>query len=305
MATQLKIFVSVLIAWIMAVACGAEVIKSEVAENGLVADFYRSPDLTNGPCILFLGGSEGGKPRDPFLECLAQRGYPILAVAYFKEKGLPESLQMIRLEYFDKAIEWLRQNVQAERVGIVAVGRSRGAELALLLASARPAIRGVVAVSPSSVVWNGMPKEPPMVVCSSWSLSGKPVPFMPADPGRDLGKELAAGGLRVIYQFFQGELAKKELVSKAAIRVEQIRGPVLLASGHDDEIWPAEEMGDAICSRLKEKGFKYKYEHLKYPEAGHSLSETLMMGGTVEGNRKARVDLTEKTLAFLKECDSK
>ncbi len=74
---------------------------------------------------------------------------------------------------------------------------------------------------------------------------------------------------------------------------------MLLASGHDDEIWPAEEMGNAIGLRLTENGFKYSWEHLKYPNAGHTLSETLMMGGTVEGNRAARNDLSKKMLAFL------
>jgi dienelactone hydrolase len=286
-------------------ACGADVIKMEVAENGLVADFYRSSDRTNGPCILALGGSEGGKPRNPFLDGLARKGYPILAVAYFKEPGLPESLEMIPLEYFDKAIEWLQQHARAKEVGIVAVGGSRGAELALLLASSRSAIKGVVAISPSSVVWNGMPKEPPMVVCSSWSSGGKPVPFMPVDLSRDIFREVTAGGFHAVYQFFQGELAKKDRVSQASIGVERIHGPVLLASGDADEIWPAQEMGEAICSRLKEKRFKYKYEHLKYPDAGHTLSETLMMGGTVEGNRKARIDLNEKTLAFLEALHSK
>ncbi len=284
---------------------GAEVTKTNIEGNGFVADFYFTADSTNQAGVLLLGGSEGGKPRTPFADFVASNGYPTLAVAYFKEKGLPESLAMIPLEYFDKPIAWMRQNHKVGPGGIIAIGASRGAELALLLASVKPEIKGVIALSPSSVVWNGMPKEPPMVVCSSWSFGGEPVPFMPADLSRDIVKEVSAGGLRAIYQLFQGELAKKDLVSKAAIKVERIQGPILLASGDDDAIWPAEAMGDAICSRLKEKGFKYKYEHLKYPDAGHTLSETLMIGGTIEGNRKARVDLSEKVLAFLKACGSR
>jgi dienelactone hydrolase len=303
MTTRLKAIIFGSIALLATVIYGADIIKSEVVGSGFVADFYSRADLTNKRCILFLGGSEGGKPRNPYAQRLAESGYPTLALAYFKEQGLPESLEMIPLEYFDKPIEWMQE--RTGRGGIVVVGASRGAELALLLASTKPTIRGVIAISPSSVVWNGMPKEPPMIVCSSWSLGGKPVPFMPADLSRDLGKEISDGGLHVIYKFFQEELARKELVAKATIKVDQVHGPVLLASGHDDEIWPAEEMGDAICSRLKEKAFKYRYEHLKYPDAGHTLSETLMIGGTVEGNRKARIDLTERMLAFLKVCDSR
>ncbi len=305
MVTKLRIFTSVFIELFATVGHGADVIRTEVEGKGFVADFYCRGDLTDKPGILFLGGSEGGKPRTPFAELFAENGYPTLALAYFKEKGLPDSLEMIPLEYFDKAIEWMEHNEKIGPGGIVVVGASRGAELALLLASTKSAIKGVIALSPSSVVWNGMPKEPPMIVCSSWSLGGRPVPFMPADPSKDLGKDISPGGLRVIYKFFQEELIKKEAVEKAGIKVEQIHGSVLLASGHDDEIWPAEEMGDAICSRLKEKGFKYNYEHLKYKDAGHTLSENYIIGGTFEGNKKARIDLTERILAFLKAFDSR
>jgi uncharacterized protein len=283
----------------------AQVVKTAIHEGGWVADFYVRAGGTRKPGVLFLGGSEGGRPRTPFADLMASNGYPTLAVAYFKEVGLPGSLARIPLEYFDKPIAWMQTNQAVSPGGVVVVGASRGAELALVLASVRPEIRGVIALAPSSVVWNGMPEEPPMVVCSSWSLGSKPVPFMPADLHRDLGKEISLGGLPVLYKFFQEELGKQELVAKAAIEVERIHGPVLLASGHDDAIWPAEAMGDAVCARLKGKGFRYKYEHLKYPGAGHTLSETLMIGGTVEGNRRARVDVAEKVLAFLKALDSK
>jgi len=53
-----------------------------------------------------------------------------------------------------------------------------------------------------------------------------------------------------------------------------------------------EKMGGAICSRLEEKGFTYKYEHFTYRDAGHTMDERWMMGGTFEGNKKARIDLT-------------
>ena len=71
----------------------------------------------------------------------------------------------------------------------------------------------------------------------------------------------------------------------------QTNGPLLLASGHDDQMWPSEAMAGAICARLKAKGFKHHYEQLKYADAGHTLTEYYMMGGTREGNQRARLDL--------------
>lgn len=277
----------------------AEAIRSEVEGTGFVADFYYNRDLTNNLCILFLGGSEGGKPPGRLAKAFAERGYPTLALAYFKEKGLPETLQSIPLEYFDKPLDWLKHNEGTRRADVVVVGASRGAELALLLASIKPEINAVIALSPSSVVWFGLPKELPILPCSSWTLSGKPIPFMPYDAR----KNIVPGDMRAIFKNIEDSLTHKDEVEKASIKVEQIHGPVLLASGHDDTICPAEEMGNAICSRLKEKGFKYKYEHLKYKDAGHTMDERWMMGGTFEGNEKARIDLTEKIFGFLKAID--
>jgi esterase/lipase len=275
---------------------GADVVRSEIQGQRFVADFYYTQSSTNKTCVLLLGGSEGGKPRPGYLtEFLATNGYPTLALAYFKEKGLPESLQLIPLEYFDEAVDWLRRNERTSSRRIVVIGGSRGAELALLLASTNPKIGGVIAISPSSVVWNGMPKEWPILPCSSWTLGGKPVPFMPFDST----KTVMPMEMRDVYKTFQEALNQKEAVKNASIKVEQIQGPVMLASGHDDEIWPAEQMADAIYSRLQEKKFKYKYQNLKYENAGHTLDERWMIGGTIEGNRKARIDFDEWMLAFL------
>jgi hypothetical protein len=58
-------------------------------------------------------------------------------------------------------------------------------------------------------------------------------------------------------------------------------------------------MADAICARLKEKGFNYPYAHLKYMNAGHVFSEDSKHGGTAEGNKQARIDSEDKILKFL------
>jgi uncharacterized protein len=275
----------------------AQSIRSEVKDERFVGDFYRKEGPLTRPAILFLGGSEGGRPGRFLPELFAGQGYPVLAVAYFKEQGLPATLQMIPVEYFDPAIAWLQKNKDLPQGGIVVVGVSKGAELALLLASRKPEIKGVIALAPSSVVWDGLPKEfwPPKP-SSSWSINGESVPFVPYD----YTKPFAAGDPRAIYQIYQQSLTQSEAVAKAAIKVEQIVGPVLLASGHDDLLWPSEEMGDSICARLKEKGFNHPYEHLKYKNAGHTLNEHFILGGTPEGNKQARMDLTERMLAFLK-----
>ncbi len=277
-------------------------VKSTVTGQPFVADFLYTEGSSKKLGILFLGGAEGGKPVNELSIFLAKNGYPILRLAYIKEKSLPDALEMIPLEYFDKAIGWMQNNERIRPHDIVVVGRSKGAELALLLASKHPELVGVVAVVPSSVVWQGIPKAfwPAPPVQSSWSLHGNPIPFVPWDYSHGF-KPFGSGG---IYKLYQQSLTHKDAVEKAAIEVEKIHGPVLLLSGCDDDsVWPSEEMSDAICDRLKEKGFNYPCAHLKYMDAGHVFSEDSKHGGPAEGNKQARIDSEDKILKFLQAID--
>ncbi|MCX7008100.1 MAG: dienelactone hydrolase [Kiritimatiellaeota bacterium] len=280
----------------------AQAMHTDPKGAGFVADFYCQAGTTTKPGILFLGGSEGGRPDKHLPQFFAENGYPVLAVAYFKEQGLPENLQLVPLEYFDKALAWMARSDRIPRGGIVVFGMSKGAELALLLASRKPEIKGVIALAPSSVVWDGMPKQwwPPDPK-SSWSCGGKPVPFVPYD----FSQAMAQGDPFAIRKFYEKALQQRAAVEQATIGVETINGPLLLAAGHDDQMWPSEAMADAICARLKAKGFTHHYEHLKYADAGHTLTEYYMMGGTREGNQRARLDLATKMLAFLNELSGK
>jgi dienelactone hydrolase len=274
--------------------CGAETIRTEVKGENFVADFYCNEPSTPRPGILFLGGSEGGRPNRRLPEFLAENGYAVLAVAYYKEKGLPQTFQMIPLEYFDTPIAWINHSKSVAPGRTVLVGGSKGAELALLLASRKPEIAAVIALSPCSVVWEGPTDAPPPTGQSSWSFQGKPIPFVPFDyRGINEKDPLFA------WKCYKNSLMQKAAVEKASIEVEKIHGPILLFSGQDDQLGPCGQMADAICDRLKAKGFKYKYEHVDYPDAGHTLTEHYMIGGTPEGNKKARIASGMKMLEFL------
>ena len=297
------IAIAILVATIHAsLANAAQPVKTPVTGQGFVGDFYSIEGPQKKLGILLLGGSEGGKPDKHLAEFFASAGFPVLTLAYFKLDGLPESLEMVPLEYFDKPIAWLGGNEKIKRGGVVVVGASVGGELALLLASTKPEINGVIALAPSSVVWQGLPKQfwPTPPARSSWSIQGKPAPYVPFDSaGYDFKDPLA------IYNLYKRSLTQKEAVEKATIEVEKIRGPLLLLSGRDDKLWPSTEMSAAICDRLKDKAFKHTYEHVAYDDAGHTLNEYFMVGGTQEGNRRARESSAKKMLEFLNMLDSK
>lgn len=66
---------------------------------------------------------------------LAMSGYPALALGYFKEPGLPHCLCSIPLEYFARAVSWLRAQPAGRGRPVVLYGASAGAEAVLLTAS--------------------------------------------------------------------------------------------------------------------------------------------------------------------------
>jgi uncharacterized protein len=253
-------------------------------------EFYPPLGSAKGPAVLILGGSDGGIPSRR-AKWIAENGFPALALAYFKTKRTPEYLDMIPLEYFDQPIEWLIKSEYTQGGRIVVIGESKGAELALLLASRKPEISGVVAFVPSAVVFQGMPKDyrPPR---SSWSYMGEQIPFVPYD----LGNLPDPNNVLSIYR---NSLKQREAVRRALIPVTRINGPILLFSAADDRMWPSVEMSDGIMRTLKDQGFNYTCEHITYDNAGHTMTEHYMMGGTEEGNRKARIDSAERVLSFL------
>lgn len=253
-------------------------------------EFYPPQGSPKKLGVLVLGGSDGGIPSRR-AKWIAENGFPVLALAYFKTKRTPEYLDMIPLEYFDQPIEWLKKNKHAQGGGIVVIGESKGAELALLLASRKPEISGLVAFVPGAVVFQGIPKEywPPR---SSWSYMGEPIPFVPYDL-------INLPDPRDILSIYRNSLKQQEAVKRALIPVARIKGPILLFSAADDRMWPSVEMSNSMMRTLRDQKFSYPFEHVTYQDAGHTMTEYYMMGGTEEGNRKARIDSTKRTLLFL------
>jgi hypothetical protein len=60
-------------------------------------------------------------------------------------------------------------------------------------------------------------------------------------------------------------------VELARIRVENIRGPVLLLSATDDGSWPSSIYGRMVAERLRRFQHPHAVEHLDFEGAGHSI----------------------------------
>ena len=160
----------------------------QVAQGSLVGTFVVRADGKRHPGIVVLGGSEGGLHAEE-ARLFAAHGYAAFALAYFGVAPLPKELSAIPVETVTRGIDWLaaRPEVDARRIGIE--GGSKGAELALLVASRDPRIHAVVVVAPSAYVWFGLAFASGAPQTSSWSTGGAPVAYVPSDAAADAAVE--------------------------------------------------------------------------------------------------------------------
>lgn len=207
--------------------------------------------------VLVLSGSSGRVEHER-VRLLTDHGAVALSIRWFGDVGQPPGICEVPLETFTPALDHLAGLSDH----IVVLGTSKGAEAALLLAVRDPRIRTVVALSPTSVVWEsvgstGGPR-------SSWTSAGTPLPFVPYDPTWTGQGEPPA--FRSLYE--QSLTAFPEAVAAASIPVEQIRGRVLLSAGGDDRVWPSDRFAADIAAR----------------RAAHGLA-TISLGSAAAGHR--------------------
>jgi dienelactone hydrolase len=212
-----------------------------VRQDGFASTLFTPNQARPGaPAVVVIGGSGGGESTFQ-AQVLAVAGYPALALGYFGEPGLPKCLCDIPLEYFAKAVRWLKAQPVARGRPLVLFGTSRGGEGALLIASYEPGLfNAVVASSPSSLV-NGA-----------------------FGPGATVD-----AGLRPAWT-----LRGRALVTGAEIPVGRIRVPLLLGDGGEDAVWPSAQSVTAIRQELAAAHDPAPDINVYYPQAGHGFLGT-------------------------------
>jgi acetyl esterase/lipase len=281
-----------------------------VRERGLAGLLFR-PDTSDArPAVLVLGGSEGGLLfAAQTAALLASHGMVSLALAYFRFEQLPPHLVEIPLEYFETALQWLSAQPGVKPDALAVVGRSRGAELALLLGSRLSSLRSMVAYCPSSVTWNGLRGER-LADSPAWTAAGRGISFASLSaltPPQLRARTFGRTPVR-LSPLFETALAGP-LARDAFIPVERGRGSILLISGDDDGMWPSGVMGDQIVARLGEHRYPFPFRHCRYPGAGHLMRPpgvpTSVLAGAFElggiGAMQARANRAawSETLTFL------
>lgn len=247
-----------------------------VRSSGFYGAYYAPPaSVHHAPAIVLWGGSEGGLDTTSEAGLLASHGIPALALAYFDAPGLPCRLQDIPLEYFVKAIKWLRSQPQVDPHRVWIIGASRGTEAELLVAAHFPGlVHGLVAIAPTAYAFGSLPGKCPATGgvggASAWTLDGKGIP------------------------------------KGVPLPIKQIKSDVLLLAGGDDAVWPSFVFAPRIMAKLPRTGATHRY--LYYPNAGHLVFGVpynsipvaeLAGGGTVASNSAAYIKDWPATISFI------
>lgn len=256
---------------------GPGVVRRDVREDGLSGTLFLPPGPGPHPAVLVLNGSGGGI-NEPRAALYASHGYAALALGYFQSPGRPDHISDTHLEYFETALAWLHRTVRP-RGGFVALsGQSRGGELVLLLGTLFPEqVSAVIGYVPGAVVHSAQnacnpANGPDSRNGPAWIFRGQPLPHLwennrtatwaPWDEGPEPRRHANA---------LLTALQDEEAVERARIRVERIRGPVLLLTAEDDGSWPSSRYGRMVVERLKAHAHPRPVAQYDYAGAGHSI----------------------------------
>jgi dienelactone hydrolase len=276
------------------------ILRIPVRENGLVGTLVVPALDHRYPAVLRIGGAEGGVQLTD-AETIASEGYAVFAIAYFGMEGLRADLEEVPLEYFGRAIEWMKRSPSVDGGKLGIVGISRGSTLALLLPTVYDDFDAVVAIAPSHVIWQSSYLNwDRYAVRSSFSYRGKALPFVPYDFSNVAANAACNAKAASCTPMYEYSLNQIKRVQDAIVPVERIHAPVLLLSGKSDSLWPSSRMGDLVVQRLAMANHPFEYRHVSYEKAGHCSINRCYDSVPSAGDRDAVKGMRDELFQFLR-----
>jgi hypothetical protein len=289
-------------------------VRAVAVRQGIVGVLYAPGDGKAHPGVLVIGGSDGGPGAPGVAMLLASHGFSALSLSYFGEPGLPPTLEGVPMEYFERALRWMRHQSSVDPRSVAIYAESRGTEPGLTTAASDPGVSAVVARSPSFVLWGGVTASH-LPGKAAWTLNGRPAPYIANTLYPDfvltfLWDRLTGTPVRQTPLFLE-DLARFGDTARVEIPVERIRGPVMLLAGADDQIWPSTLMAGRLMARLRRNSHPYPDLSLTYANVGHPIPfaympqrgrrahAALAVGGAPEGAAAAQADAWPRIVRFL------
>ncbi|WP_177159507.1 acyl-CoA thioester hydrolase/BAAT C-terminal domain-containing protein [Granulicatella balaenopterae] len=264
-------------------------VQIKTVQSGMVNGYHFIPDhKTHNGVIIVFGGSEG-ECEQWFGERYSPLGYEVLCLYYFGSDNQPAKLSEVPIEFFDEALAYLNNPDDLTVYGV-----SKGAELALLLATRYDCIKHLILNEPSSHIYPGMDLGK-----SAWTEHGEPIQtanipkeaYLPAlGFFYDLLVKKPTGCIKV----YDNIIANQKDSDIGRINVEDINEEVdmLMFAATDDQMWPSVTMANIIKDHrpvnteliiLEGAGHMFHIDHLLIETNGCIF----YTGGTLETNKAA------------------
>ena len=250
-----------------------------IKRDGFHGSYYKpETDCFLGKAMVIFGGSAGSfLLTEMVAEKFYEVGMHVLAVAYRDVKDAPHSLSGIPIELIENGVRWCLRNV-AEKVGVW--GISLGGQLAFLIGSlCSDLVSCVVAVNPMNFSQQGMKSFNSLKFeeGSCFTFHGKILPYYPIEiSGEAFRKRIKMDSrkhheLKYIRGFYEEVIPHMPEDADYMIKVENIKGSVLMLSAGQDCMLPSELICRMVYKRLEKKQFAYPFVHYNYEVASHYL----------------------------------
>lgn len=280
-------------------------------KDGFYGTYYENPKGAN--CAMI--GLFGDDPNDFMAKCgakwLHKKGVNVMCmspdVKNYGHVNFP-------LERIETSIKWLKSHGN-KKIGIM--GMSTAGMDSLVAASYFPDITLTFGLTPSDFVWQGFEqgekdgcKEWPIPDASTLSWQGKPLAYMPfvyAHPEyyHKIEEETKGSGdiTRSTHLFIDSEKAR-EHTEEEMIKVENIKGKLIMVGADDDSFWEAGKYVRRMDKRLKERPHECDYEALTYEHGTHFvLPETMLRKALPVGLKFVMKFIFKAAKDYPKECE--
>ncbi|XP_027700533.1 acyl-coenzyme A thioesterase 1-like [Vombatus ursinus] len=276
---------------------GPGVKRIPVREGSVRATLFLPPGSGPFPGIIDIFGAGGGL-LEYRASLLAGHGFAVLALAYYAFEDLPKDMKELHLEYFEEAVQYLKNHSQVKGPGVGLLGFSKGGDLCLSMASHLKDITATVTLNGSMAN-----------VGSVLHYKGMTIPPLGSDPKRI---KMTKDGFADIVDALNNPL--EEPNRRSLIPVEKAESCFLFLVGLDDHNWKSEFYANEAAKLLQAHG-KKKPKIICYPATGHyieppyfpvcpvsfhALVGTLVIwGGEVSAHSMAQIDAWKQLRAFF------